>query len=177
MQPRRTANEAALVEVSASDKPRSPEEKRRAMSWAQRLKRVFGIDVTTCVHCGGAVLIMASIEEPNAIRAILGHFEKHDALEQPHYRLRPRGPPAAAMAAWSQDRPRPPTTKTNSHQMRRRSRRGALGPAPGFSEKWPRTTRLRAHVMPKFSSRRPDPCPNRRLRGRRLHDRLPKKGV
>lgn len=95
---KRPATDAALVEVSASGKPRSPEEKRRAMSWAQRLKRVFGIDVSICVHCGGAVRIVASIEEPNAIRAILAHFAKHDALEEAHYRPRPRGPPAAAMA-------------------------------------------------------------------------------
>jgi hypothetical protein len=26
-----------------------------AMSWAQRLKRVFGIDIETCERCGGAV--------------------------------------------------------------------------------------------------------------------------
>lgn len=69
------------------------------MTWAQRLKRVFGIDVNTCVHCGGAVRIVASIEEPAAIRAILGHFEKHGALEEAHYHPRPRGPPAVAMFA------------------------------------------------------------------------------
>jgi hypothetical protein len=96
---KRPATDAALVEVSASDTPRSPEEKRRAMSWAQRLKRVFGIDVSTCVHCGGAVRIVASIEEPEAIRAILAHFAKHGALEEAHYRPRPRGPPAVVMAA------------------------------------------------------------------------------
>lgn len=66
------------------------------MTWAQRLKRVFRIDVSTCVHCGGAVRIVASIEEPKAIRAILAHFAKHDALETAHYRPGPRGPPAAA---------------------------------------------------------------------------------
>ncbi len=70
-----------------------------AMTWAQRLKRVFGIDVSTCVHCGGAVQIVASIEEPTVIRAILGHFAKHGALEEAHYRPRPRGPPAVVMAA------------------------------------------------------------------------------
>jgi hypothetical protein len=96
---KRPATDAARVEVSASDTPRSPEEKRRAMSWAQRLKRVFGIDVSTCVHCGGAVRIVASIEEPEAIRAILAHFAKHGALEEAHYRPRPRGPPAVVMAA------------------------------------------------------------------------------
>ncbi|MCP5904762.1 IS91 family transposase, partial [Klebsiella pneumoniae] len=78
---KRPAGDAAPVDVSAHDAPRSPEEKRRAMSWAQRLKRVFSIDVTACVHCGGTVRIVASIEEPTAIRAILAHFEKHGARE------------------------------------------------------------------------------------------------
>ena len=83
----------------ASPDERTPDQRRRAMTWAQRLKRVFGIDVSTCIHCGGAVRIAASIKEPTAIRAILAHFEKHDALDQAHYRPRPRGPPAVAMAA------------------------------------------------------------------------------
>jgi hypothetical protein len=66
------------------------------MSWAQRLKRVFNIDLNTCVHCGGAARIVASVEEPTAIRAILDHFEKHGALEPAHHRPAPRAPPAAA---------------------------------------------------------------------------------
>ncbi len=45
---------------------------------------------------GGAVKIVASVEEPTAIRAVLDHFEKHGALEYAHYRPGPRGPPAAA---------------------------------------------------------------------------------
>jgi hypothetical protein len=92
---KRPATEAAQVDVSAIDEPRSPEEKRRAMSWAQRLKRVFGIDVNVCVHCGGTVRIVASIEEPTAIRAILCHFAQHGALEDAHYRPGPRAPPVA----------------------------------------------------------------------------------
>lgn len=75
---------------------RTPDERRRSMTWAQRLKRVFGIDVSTCVHCGGAARIVASVEEPHAIRAILDHFQKRGVLEQAHYRPRPRGPPDAA---------------------------------------------------------------------------------
>jgi hypothetical protein len=66
------------------------------MTWAQRLKRVFDIDVSTCIHCGGAVRIVASIEEPKAIRAIIAHFAKHGALEAAHYRPGPRGPPTKA---------------------------------------------------------------------------------
>ncbi len=58
---------------------------------------VFSIDVTsTCVHCGGAARIVASIEEPDAIRAILGQFGKNGALEEAHYRPSARAPPAAA---------------------------------------------------------------------------------
>jgi hypothetical protein len=75
---------------------RSPDERRRAMSWAQRLMRVFGIDATTCVRCGGSVRIVAAVEDPTAIRAILGHFKKHGALEEAHYRPAARAPPAAA---------------------------------------------------------------------------------
>ena len=93
---KRPAGDAVPVDVSAHDDPRSPEQPRRAMSWAQRLKRVFSIDVTTCAHCGGAVRIVASIEDPKAIRAILAHFEKHGALEQAHYRPAARAPPPAA---------------------------------------------------------------------------------
>ena len=69
------------------------------MTWAQRLKRVFNIEVTTSVHCGGAARIVASVEDPTAIRAILDHFENNGALSHAHYRPRPRGPPAAAAAA------------------------------------------------------------------------------
>ena len=33
----------------------TPAERRASMSWAQRLKRVFNIDIETCRECGGAV--------------------------------------------------------------------------------------------------------------------------
>ncbi len=42
--------------------------------WAQRLKRVFNIDIETCSECGGAVKIIASIEDPAVIRKILAHL-------------------------------------------------------------------------------------------------------
>jgi len=32
------------------------------MTWAQRLKRVFGIEIETCEVCGGKVRVIASIE-------------------------------------------------------------------------------------------------------------------
>jgi hypothetical protein len=93
---KRSATDAERADVNANADHRTPDERRRSMSWAQRLKRVFNIDVSTCARCGGAVRIVASVEEPNAIRAILDHFEKHGALEPAHYRPAPRAPPAAA---------------------------------------------------------------------------------
>jgi hypothetical protein len=44
------------------------------MSWAQRLKRVFGIEIQRCDNCGGAVKIIASIEDPEVIGRILQHL-------------------------------------------------------------------------------------------------------
>lgn len=44
-----------------------------AMSWAKRLKRVFGIEREDCVRCGG-LKVIASIEEPNVIARSLEHM-------------------------------------------------------------------------------------------------------
>ena len=54
----------------------TPAERRASMTWAQRLIRVFKIDIETCGECGGAVKIIASIEDPAVIRRILQHQDK-----------------------------------------------------------------------------------------------------
>ncbi len=41
--------------------------KHVAMHWVQCLKRVFGIEINPCKHCGAAVKIIASIEDPEVI--------------------------------------------------------------------------------------------------------------
>jgi hypothetical protein len=54
------------------------------MAWAQRLKRVFNIDVDTCDQCGGVVKVIACIEDPSVIKKILDHLENKSAIsEQP----------------------------------------------------------------------------------------------
>ena len=35
-----------------------------AMSWMQRLRRVFAIDISTCARCGGKVRVIAAITQP-----------------------------------------------------------------------------------------------------------------
>jgi len=49
----------------------APAECRAAMTWAQRLKRVFGIDIEACSAFGGAVRIIACIEDPDVIEKVL----------------------------------------------------------------------------------------------------------
>ena len=75
------------------DEP-TPAERRAAMTWAQRLKRVFGIDIETCPACGGAVRIIACIEDPVVIEKILTHLDAkapgRDALVRPPSRAPPQ---------------------------------------------------------------------------------------
>ena len=40
------------------------------------MKRAFKIDIETCEHCGGAVKVIASIENPAVIKQILEHLER-----------------------------------------------------------------------------------------------------
>ena len=53
----------------------TPAKRHAAMTWAQRLKRVFNIDIETCAECGGDVKIIASIEDPAVIQKILAHLD------------------------------------------------------------------------------------------------------
>lgn len=65
------------------------------MSWAQRLKRVFGIDIEACARCGGKLKVIASIEEPQVSARILAHLERSASDQhQPELPLGPRAPPA-----------------------------------------------------------------------------------
>jgi hypothetical protein len=49
-------------------------DRHQGMSWAQRLKRVFAIDIEICRRCGGRLRVIASIEEPAVIERILKHL-------------------------------------------------------------------------------------------------------
>ena len=64
------------VEQEDADAEPTPAERRASMTWAQRLKRVFGIDIETCQACGGAVKIIACIEDQDVIEKILTHLDE-----------------------------------------------------------------------------------------------------
>ena len=62
----------------ANTEVRSPAERRVAMSWAQRLKRVFNIDMEVCGRCGGSVKVIACVEERDIIDRILAHLREKE---------------------------------------------------------------------------------------------------
>ena len=43
------------------------------LTWAERLKRVFNIDITLCPRCGGTLRVIAEITDPDVIQKILDH--------------------------------------------------------------------------------------------------------
>jgi hypothetical protein len=73
----------------------TPAERRAAMSWAQRLKRVFNIDIETCRECGGAMKVIACIEDSAVIKKILDHLKTKDETCEPVPKPESRAPPTA----------------------------------------------------------------------------------
>ena len=63
------------------------------LSWAQRLKRVFNIDITLCPLCGGQLRVIEDVTDADLIRKILNHVQQHapprrpEACAQPHQTL------------------------------------------------------------------------------------------
>ena len=72
------------------------------MTWAQRLKRVFKIDIETCEHCGGAVKVIASIERPAVIKTILDHLTRRAEAATPGFRPFARAPPQQELLGLTQ---------------------------------------------------------------------------
>ncbi len=61
------------------------------LTWAQRLRRVFGLEIETFAVCGGKVRVMASVGDPTVIGRILGHPARRD--RPAGSRPLPQGPP------------------------------------------------------------------------------------
>jgi hypothetical protein len=67
--------------------------RRRSLTWAQRLKRVFAIDIEICRSCGGRLRVIASIEAPALIDRILEHLGRDGESVDPAHpsRAPPQG--------------------------------------------------------------------------------------
>jgi hypothetical protein len=68
--------------VSAHD-DQTPQQQHKSMTWAQRLKRVFNIDVSVCPECSGESRVIACIEDQVAIDRILDHLMRKGELPPP----------------------------------------------------------------------------------------------
>ena len=77
----------------ASEDPQTPAEQHASMTWAQRLKRVFKIDIETCAECGGAVKVIACIEDPVVIKKILDHLKQKPETGESRALPKSRAPP------------------------------------------------------------------------------------
>lgn len=73
--------QAARCETESYPAPPTP--RHMATSWAQRLKRVFGIEIDACARCGGKLKIIASIEASEMIAKILAHLQRMAADHDP----------------------------------------------------------------------------------------------
>ena len=57
----------------------------------------FKIDIETCAPCGGAVKVIASIEDQAVIKQILEHLERRAGAATPVFRPFARAPPPMAL--------------------------------------------------------------------------------
>ena len=64
---------------------------------AQRLKRVFNIDISICDACGGVVKVIASIEDPVVIKQILAHLERKAESKEFNPLPESRAPPQGSL--------------------------------------------------------------------------------
>lgn len=69
----------------------------RGRLWAQRLKRVFNIDIETCTECGGSVKVIACIEDSVVIKKILTHLMGKALSTEPVRLTKSRAPPQAGL--------------------------------------------------------------------------------
>ena len=81
--------------MGANAEVKTPIERHAAMTWAQRLKRVFNIDIETCGRCGGSLKVIACIEDQDIIDRILAHLreKERDIPTLPLLTPPPRAPP------------------------------------------------------------------------------------
>ena len=66
---------------------------RTAMTWMQRLRRIFAIDLSECPLCGAPMRVIAEITDPKVIAKILEHIAAREPGEGTA-----RAPPLANVA-------------------------------------------------------------------------------
>ena len=79
-----------IASARGHTRPASRAPLRRRLLWAELMQRTFGVDVLECPDCGGRRRVVALIDDPDVIHAILAHLQLPTTPPQ----LEPaRGPP------------------------------------------------------------------------------------
>ena len=92
-----TQEKKAKPRATSGKGDKTVKEKRQSMTWAQRLKRVFNIDIETCIACQGQVKVIACIEDPEVIKKILDHLKSNEEKASGK-RSQARAPPVSVFA-------------------------------------------------------------------------------
>lgn len=72
---------------------KTPPQRHVAMTWMQRLKRVFSIDIEICEKCKGPVKIIACVEDPAVIERILRYLKEKAITNNTAHPPPSRAPP------------------------------------------------------------------------------------
>jgi hypothetical protein len=73
--------------------PEQPMPKHASMTWMQRLKRVFAIEIERCGRCGGKLCVIASLSEPALIERILASVRRGTEDDEQRTPYAARAPP------------------------------------------------------------------------------------
>ena len=84
---------AARASANGNDDPAAASTSRH-WAWADLMRRAFNIDVLACPRCGGRLRLIATVEDPDAIRAILAALAVSRELAD-------RAPPFAASLGYA----------------------------------------------------------------------------
>jgi hypothetical protein len=83
------AGEAPVAASASADANDEPPPGSRHYAWAALMRRAFDLDVLACPRCGGRLRLLGTVEDPDAIRAILAAVAVSGELAD-------RAPPSAA---------------------------------------------------------------------------------
>jgi hypothetical protein len=114
--------------------PHSAARPSRAWTWASLMRRVFDFDVLTCPRCGGRLRVIATVQDPLVVQAILAtlpapapaHTRPRPTRARRHSALAYQSPIRYARAGRD-----PPSRETDRHIASRiDDRPGGLSPYP-----------------------------------------------
>ena len=57
------------------------------LTWAEVLRRVFGVEITVSPHCGGKLRVIADVTDPDVIARVLEHVSRVGLPRAPPSRM------------------------------------------------------------------------------------------